>query len=278
MPRHSARRFLLEVLFLAGVAAALTYADLRPAAIIGLMAAAWAVVALLEWTAWLDEPHYGRGLPPRYYVPHVALPPPVGVDQDEPAYPVLPHVEDEPTFVASTQEWGIDVAEWPDVEEAGVAEDTVVHPPPSLADDEGVTVVRLPPQIPEIEETVEADVLVPDLDEEEDTAEGEEEHAPVVEIIEVAAVAAAVVEPRSEPRVEPEPPPPPPRAPAPPVELAMPARVTGTAFHRVDPLIVSRRRRFFSRGGDEGPMVEVRDGPPPDRKLPSRVLEESGRR
>ena len=80
MPRHSARRFLLEVLFLAGVAAALAFAELRPAAIIALMAVAWVVVALLEWTAWLDEPHYGRGLPPRYYVPHVALPPPVAVE------------------------------------------------------------------------------------------------------------------------------------------------------------------------------------------------------
>ena len=257
MPRHSARRFLLEVLFLAGVAAALTYADLRPAAIIGLMAAAWVVVALLEWTAWLDEPHYGRGLPPRYYVPHVALPPPVGVDQDEPAYPVL--TEDEPTFVASTQEWGIDAADWPDVAAAALAEDTVVHPPPSLADDEGVTMVPLPPPIHEVEETFEADVLVPD--EEEDTGD---ERAPMVE---VAAVAAVVVEPERRPRV-----------PAAPVELDMPLRVSGTALHRVDPLLVSRRRRFFSRGVDEGPVVEVRDGPPPDRKLPSRVLEESGRR
>jgi hypothetical protein len=277
MPRHSARRFLLEVLFLAGVAAALTYADLRPAAIIGLMAAAWAVVALLEWTAWLDEPHYGRGLPPRYYVPHVALPPPVGVDQDEPAYPVLPPAEDEPTFVASTQEWGIEVTEWPEVEATAIAEDTVVHPPPSVADDEGVTIVPLPPPIPEVEETVEAEILVPDLDEEEDTAEGEDEHAPVVEIIEVAVVTAAVVEPRAEPHVKPEPPPPPPVR-APPVELGMPARVSGTALHRVDALIVTRRRRFFSRGGEEGPVIEVRDGPPPDRKLPRRALEESGRR
>jgi hypothetical protein len=262
VPRHSARRFLLEVLFLAGVAAALTYADLRPAAIIGLMAAAWVVVALLEWTAWLDEPHYGRGLPPRYYVPHVALPPPVGVDQHEPAYPVLRPAEDEPTFVASTQEWGIGVADWPEVEATGPAEDTVVHAPPSLADDEGVTMVPLPPPMPEIEETIEADVLVPD--EEEDT---EDEGAPMVEVIEVSAVAAVVVEPERRPR-----------APAPPVELDMPPRVSGTALHRVDPLLVSRRRRFFSRGGDEGPVVEVRDGPPPDRKLPSRVLEESGRR
>ena len=76
MPRRNVRRFVLEVLFLAGVAAALTVADLRPAAVIGLMAAAWVVVALLEWAAWLGEPHYGRGLPPRYYVPQVALPPP----------------------------------------------------------------------------------------------------------------------------------------------------------------------------------------------------------
>ena len=72
------------------------------------MAVAWVVVALLEWTAWLDEPHYGRGLPPRYYVPHVALPPAGrAVRQGEPAYPILPAVDDEPTFVASTQEWGL---------------------------------------------------------------------------------------------------------------------------------------------------------------------------
>jgi hypothetical protein len=269
MPRHSARRFLLEVLFLAGVAAALTYADLRPAAIIALMTVAWAVVALLEWTAWLDEPHYGRGLPPRYYVPHVALPPPVGVEQGEPSYPVL---DDEPTFVASTQEWGIDVADWPELEAASVAEDTAVHAPPAH-DDEGVTIVPLPPPIPEIEETIEADVLVSEEDvlvsEEEDTGE---DPGRVAEVIEVAAVAAVVVEPRDEP------PPTRPREPAPPVELEMPARVSGTAFHRVDPLAVSRRRRLFSRGGDDGPTIEVRDGPPPDRTLPSRVLEESARR
>jgi hypothetical protein len=261
MPSHSARRFLLEVLFLAGVAAALTYADLRPAAIIALMAVAWAVVALLEWTAWLDEPHYGRGLPPRYYVPHVALPPPVGIDQREPAYPVL---DDQPTFVASTQEWGIEVADWPELEAGVGAEDTVAHPPPTLADDEGVTIVRLPPTISEIEEAIEADALVP---EEEDT---DEEGGRVVEVIEVAAVAATVIEPRGEPARR--------RRPAAPVQLEMPARVSGTALHRLDPLVVARRRRFLSGGGDEGPAIEVRDGPPPDRTLPSRVLEESGRR
>jgi hypothetical protein len=264
MPRHSARRFLFEVLFLAGVAAALTYAELRPAAIIGVEAVAWAVVALLEWTAWLDEPHYGRGLPPRYYVPHVALPPPVAVDQVEP-YPVLPPVEDEPTFVASTQEWGL--ADWPALEATAVAEDTVAVPPASLLDDEGVPVVRLPPPIPDVEETVAADVLAPE--------ETEDEPLPIAGVVEAAVVAPAVAEPgpTSTPELLPV------RGPEPARVLAVPARVTGTAFHRVDPLTASRRRRLFSRGGgEETPQVEVLDGPPPDRTLPSRVLEQLGRR
>jgi hypothetical protein len=268
MPRHSARRFLLEVLFLAGVAAALTYAELRPAAIIGIEAVAWAVVALLEWTAWLDEPHYGRGLPPRYYVPHVALPPPVAVDQVEP-YPVLPPIEDEPTFVASTQEWGL--ADWPALEATAVGEDTVAVPPASLLDDEGVPVVRLPPPIPDVEETVAADALVP-----EETAEGtEDELLPIAGVLEATVAAAA---PPTSP-AEPAPEPLPVRAPEPAGVLVAPARVTGTAFHRVDPLTASRRRRLFSRGGgDETPPMEVLDGPPPDRTLPSRVLEQTGRR
>jgi hypothetical protein len=261
MPSHSARRFLLEVIFLAGVAAALTFAELRTAAIIGVMAVAWAVVALLEWTAWLDEPHYGRGLPPRYYVPHVALPPPVGVRQGEPAYPVLPPVDDEPTFVASTQEWGL--AEWPELEATAVVEDTAVDIP--VVEMEVVAaVVPLPPPIPEIEETVEADVLADFED------EPEEDHAPVVEVVEAVVVAASVVEPPVAPVV--------PVAPAPRPTLSMPPRVSGTATHRVDPLGVSGRRRLFSRRREEGPVVEVVDGPPPNRKLPGRVLEESGRR
>ena len=65
MRRRGVRRFFFEVLFLAGVTVAATVAELRPAGVIVLLALAWVVVALLEWTAWLDEPHYGRGLPPR---------------------------------------------------------------------------------------------------------------------------------------------------------------------------------------------------------------------
>jgi hypothetical protein len=100
MQRRGLRRFVLEVLFLAGVAAALTVADLRTAAVIALMAVALVVVWLFEWASWLDQPHYGRGLPPRYYVPHVALPPPRPVEQYRGGgYPVL-EPDDAPTFVA----------------------------------------------------------------------------------------------------------------------------------------------------------------------------------
>jgi hypothetical protein len=180
----------------------------------------------------------------------------VGVDQVEP-YPVLPVVEDEPTFVASTQEWGL--ATWPDADSSVVLEDTVAVP--------------LPPPIFEIEDTIAAEALVP----EEIEHDADEDGSPVVEVVEAMVVAAAIVEPppvaepqpQVVPKVEPEPTP----------ALVMPARVTGTALHRVDPLAVSRRRRLFSRGaGDETPPVEVLDGPPPDRKLPSRVLEQTSRR
>jgi hypothetical protein len=90
-------------------------------------------------------------------------------------------------------------------------------------------------------------------------------------VVEAVVVAAAPV---VELPVEP----PAPVAPATRPTLSMPLRVSGTAVHRIDPLTASRRRRLFSRRRDEGPVVEVVDGPPPDRKLPGRVLEESGRR
>jgi hypothetical protein len=63
------------VLFLAGLAAALAVARLRSVEIVGAMAVGWALVALLEWAAWRGRPHYASGLPPRYYVPRLNLPP-----------------------------------------------------------------------------------------------------------------------------------------------------------------------------------------------------------
>ena len=69
MPDHRGSRFALEVLFLLALAVGLTLADLQPLEIGGIMLLGWVIVAALEWAAWRDEPHYGSGLPPRYYVP-----------------------------------------------------------------------------------------------------------------------------------------------------------------------------------------------------------------
>jgi len=74
VPDRRGSRFLLEVVFLVGLAAALAFAHLRPAEIAGAMLLGWALVALLEWSAWRGRPHYGSGLPPRYYVPRLNVP------------------------------------------------------------------------------------------------------------------------------------------------------------------------------------------------------------
>jgi hypothetical protein len=75
VPDRRGLRFLLEVLFLAGLAAALAVARLRAVEIVGAMALGWVLVAVLEWAAWRGRPHYASGLPPRYYVPRLNLPP-----------------------------------------------------------------------------------------------------------------------------------------------------------------------------------------------------------
>ena len=49
--------------------------------IAGVMLVGWLVVALYEWATTRELPHYGRGLPPRYYVPQVSLPPPRPLEQ-----------------------------------------------------------------------------------------------------------------------------------------------------------------------------------------------------
>src|SRR3954464_1110852 len=169
MQRRGFRRFVIEVLFLGGVAAALTVADLRPAAVVALMVVALVVVWLFEWISWLDEPHYGRGLPPRYYVPHVALPPPRPIEQWRPGpytggYPVL-EPDDAPTFVASTQEWAAALDEWP---VATDGEDTVLAVPEAAA-----PLGPLPAQMGELEAAVAAGFgVVDEVDEEEETDEG----------------------------------------------------------------------------------------------------------
>jgi hypothetical protein len=104
-------RFLLEVLFLLGLTVALTLANLRPLEIAGVMLIGWVIVALLEWVAWRDEPHYGSGLPPRYYVPQVSLPPAQPLEQFSAGYP---EARDEaPTWIASAALRAEMLGEWP---------------------------------------------------------------------------------------------------------------------------------------------------------------------
>jgi hypothetical protein len=112
MPDSRGSRFLLEVLFLVGLAVALTLADLRPVEIAAAMALGWVIVALLEWAAWRGEPHYGAGLPPRYYVPQVNLPPAQPLEQVAAGYPEAQR-DEAPTWIASAELRAEMLGDWP---------------------------------------------------------------------------------------------------------------------------------------------------------------------
>ncbi len=105
-------RFVLEVLFLVGLAVALTLAKLDALEIVGVMLLGWLIVAILEWAAWRGEPHYGSGLPPRYYVPNVNLPPAQPLEQVRRGYPEA-HRDEAPTWIASAALRAEVLGEWP---------------------------------------------------------------------------------------------------------------------------------------------------------------------
>lgn len=112
MPERRGSRFVVEALFLAGLTVALAFAHLDPLEIVGAMALGWIVVAALEWTAWRGEPHYGAGLPPRYYLPRVDLPAPQPLEQVEQGYPGSGR-DDAPTWIASASLRAEVLGEWP---------------------------------------------------------------------------------------------------------------------------------------------------------------------
>src|SRR5439155_12893495 len=68
VPEGFAPRFAVEAAFLILLAVGLGLADLRPAVIIGVMAAAWVLVSLIEWLAWraaqTASPVWPEALPP----------------------------------------------------------------------------------------------------------------------------------------------------------------------------------------------------------------------
>jgi hypothetical protein len=249
MPRRRLGRFLLEVAFLAGVAAAVTVARLHAPAVIATMAVAWILVALLEWTAWRDVPHYGRGLPPRYYVPQVALPPPRAVAQRRPyAYPAHAVADEEATWIAPAGDWGETFVDWPVLGSATSEQTAIIDP--DIADEEPSTTQPGEPTV--------AGQPAIDLDELDGIAEEDEE----TDEANLVGPPGTVRPPNEAAR--------PPLAPVAeyvPVELRMPERVEAAALYHVDPLGTPARKRWFGRAEEE-PAIEVHDGPPPGRRLP----------
>jgi hypothetical protein len=123
-------RFAFEVLFLAALAAVLAVATVRTLVIVGVMAAGWVLVAAVEWAVWRSQPHYGSGLPPRYYVPRLHLPPPQALEQVRAGYPESQR-DEAPTWIASAALRAEVLGEWPSAPEAPPKEETgVVSPAP----------------------------------------------------------------------------------------------------------------------------------------------------
>jgi len=112
MPERRGSRFVVEALFLAALTVALALAHLDALEIVGAMALGWLVVAAIEWTAWRGEPHYGSGLPPRYHLPRVDLPPPQPLEQVVQGYPGSGR-DDAPTWIASAAVRAEVLGEWP---------------------------------------------------------------------------------------------------------------------------------------------------------------------
>lgn len=234
-------RFLLEVVFLVALAAALTFAKLDALEIAGMMLLGWLIVAALEWAAWRGEPHYGSGLPPRYYVPSVNLPPAQPLEQVAAAgYPDASR-EEAPTWIAPAALRAEVLGEWP-MSAHVTAEPEVADP---------WEVVALPGPVEEVDD-VDVQELVDEPEpapqpepEEEEEEEEEEELVPV-----------------PEPVHEPEPS----------LELILQRSVQRVARYSLDPLAEPAPKRRFGRGGGSEPVpaLEVPARPEGARPLPGR--------
>jgi len=146
MSERRGSRFAAEALFLVALAVALTLARLDPIEIAGAMLLGWLVVAAIEWAAWRSEPHYGSGLPPRYHVPLVRLPPPQPLEQVDQGYPEASR-DDAPTWIASAALRAEVLGTWPLAAPAPADEDDEPEPvfvPETEASDPW-TVIGLPP-------------------------------------------------------------------------------------------------------------------------------------
>jgi len=235
-------RFLVEVLYLAGLAAALAFSDVGAYAIVGAMAAGWLLVVGIEWAAFRSVPHFAAGEPPRWRVPRVELPPPRPLEQLTPAYPGSQR-DEAVTWIAPAELRAELLGEWP---VATVPEDTQEAPPEEW-------LVPLPEPEPELPE--------PGSPEANQVREGPGS------LETVSARSAETVSEVSEPEPElPEPGSP---------EANQVREVHGIpapaaprlARHHLDPLAEPQRRRFRRRGLDST-FVEVPARPVGPRPLP----------
>jgi hypothetical protein len=250
-------RFLLEVLFLVVLAAALTFAKLDALEIAGMMLLGWLIVAALEWAAWRGEPHYGSGLPPRYYVPSVNLPPAQVLEQVAAAgYPDASR-DEAPTWIAPAALRAEVLGEWPVSRHVTADEENDPW--------EVVSLPGAPEQLDELEEIEEVEVI---------EVEGVEE-------VDVLAVAPDA-DPESESESEPVPvavvqlPEPVPELtieePEPELDVVLQRSVQGVARYSLDPLAEPAPKRRFGRGGasEPEPALEVPARPAGTRPLPGR--------
>jgi len=245
-------RFVLEVLFLIALTVALTFANLRPLEIAGIMLIGWAIVAALEWVAWRDEPHFGSGLPPRYYVPQVNLPPAQPLESVSGGYP---DARDEaPTWIASPALRAEMLGEWP-VAAPPVSEETPAPEPDPWTSAEELPVAPLG----ELDPAAEAPPLA---------------FVPPPVSAPVAARPLPVPEPELAPEPEPEPEPVASAAiePEPSLEVELARSVQGIARYSLDPLGDVQPRRRFGRGSAaEAEALEVPARPEGVRALPGRT-------
>jgi hypothetical protein len=112
VPGRRGFRFALEVVYLVALAAALAFTTLSAAAIVGVLLVGWLLVAMLEWAAAGSRPHYAAGLPPRWSVPALPLPPAQPLEQVATGYPQA-EVDEAATWIASAALRDELLGEWP---------------------------------------------------------------------------------------------------------------------------------------------------------------------
>jgi fused signal recognition particle receptor len=256
-------RFVLEVLFLLALTVALTLANLRPLEIAGIMLIGWVIVAVLEWVAWREEPHY---------VPQVNLPP---AQPLEPVATGYPEARDEaPTWIASPAlraemligaepagEWPVAV---PPVSAQPEAQEPEVDPDPWTRAEElpvaplGELAPPEPEPQPEPAPVAAAEplpALIPPPVSAPQTR-APQTRAPQTSAPPVSVAAEATPEPDLEPSLD--------------IELARSAQ--GVARYSLDPLGDPAPRRRFGRGSAPEPDgLEVPARPEGVRALPGRT-------